>query len=286
SSGSYTTPTLTSSMGSHGNTYCSSTQGTQIDNFALSRLNGIQLRLDALGSGISDLMTDASNAQQNAASTPPVYQFAAYTMDSSWQIGMTSSNNYNQLMALTTNYVSAWTAAAPNFGVLQYYSNDNGCGNASCSTGGGSHDVATNYTNALGAMNSIMPNPGNGTNIAGDTPQDVMFFVTDGVADEVNATCSQPLASGNRCQEPIDTTLCTTIKNRGIRIAILYTDYYPVTANSWYEGWIAPFQPTIASSLQSCASPNLFYEASIGADLGSALQMLFNTVTQTAHLTN
>ena len=286
SSGSYTTPTLTSSMGSHGNTYCSSTQGTQIDDFALSRLNGIQLRLDALGSGISDLMTDASNAQQNAASTPPVYQFAAYTMDSSWQIGMTSSNNYNQLMALTTNYVSAWTAAAPNFGVLQYYSNDNGCGNASCSTGGGSHDVATNYTNALGAMNSIMPNPGNGTNIAGDTPQDVMFFVTDGVADEVNATCNQPLASGNRCQEPIDTTLCTTIKNRGIRIAILYTDYYPVTANSWYEGWIAPFQPTIASSLQSCASPNLFYEASIGADLGSALQMLFNTVTQTAHLTN
>lgn len=286
SAGTYSTPKLTSSMGKNGNTYCSSTQGTQIDNFALSRLNGIQLRLDALSSGISSLMTDAYSAQQSATSTKPVYQFGAYTMDSSWQIGMTNSNSYNRLMALTTNYVSAWSSAAPNFAVLEYYSNDNGCGNASCSTGGGSPDVATNYDNAFGAMNTIMPNPGNGTNVAGDTPQEVMFFVTDGVADEVNSTCSQPLASNNRCQEPINTTLCTTIKNRGIRIAILYTDYYPVTANSWYQSWIAPFQPSLASTLQSCASPNLFYDASIGTDLGSALQTLFNTVTQTAHLTH
>jgi Flp pilus assembly protein TadG len=285
SSGNYTNPTLTSSGRTGGNTYCASTQGSQIDDFALARLNGVQLRLDALSTGISDLMTDAHNAQQLAASTPPVYQFGAYMMDSSWQIGMSSSNNYNQLMALTTNYVSGWSTAAPNFTVMQYYANNAECGNSACTSSGGGGDYATNYDNALGAMNTIMPNPGNGTNVTGDTPQEVLFFVTDGVEDEVNSTCSQPL-SGNRCQAPIDPTLCTTIKNRGIRIAILYTDYYQVTANSWYEQWIAPFQPNISTALQSCASPNLFYDASIGTDLGSALQTLFNTVTQTAHLTN
>ena len=41
-------------------------------------------------------------------------------------------------------------------------------------------------------MNTIMPNPGKGTNVAGDTPQEVLFFVTDGVEDESTSSCSQP----------------------------------------------------------------------------------------------
>ena len=41
----------------------------------------------------------------------------------------------------------------------------------------------------------MMPNPGKGTNVAGDTPQEVLFIVTDGVEDELNAsTCSQQTA--------------------------------------------------------------------------------------------
>ncbi len=280
----YSTPTVSS--GGTAKSYCSSTQGAQIDNYALARRNGIQLRLDALSSGVSSLMSDAQTAQQNAASTPPVYQFAAYTMDSAWQIGMSSSNNYNQLMAMTTNFVSGWSTAASNFGVMEYYANNAQCNSSACTSSGGGGDYATNYDNALDAMNTILPNPGNGTNVSGDTPQEVMFLVTDGVEDEVSTTCSDPLY-GTRCQSPINPALCTAIKNRGIRIAVLYTDYFQVTSNSWYESWIAPFQSNIAPQLQSCASsPNLFYEASIGTDLGAALQTLFNTVTETAHLTN
>ncbi len=268
--------------------YCSSSQGAQIDNYQLARNNNIKLRLDALNAGISDLMTDAYNAQQSTASIPPVYQFAAYTMDSPWQVGMlsTSTPAYNNLMALTTNFVSGWSTASPNFGVMKYYANNAECGNAACTTSGGGGDYATNYDNTLGAVNTIMPNPGNGTNVAGDTPQEVLFLVTDGVEDEVASSCSEAL-DGTRCQSPINTALCTTIKNRGIRIAILYTDYYQVTANSWYVSWIEPFQPDIASNLESCASPGLFYDAGLdSSDLGGALQTLFNTVVQTAHLTN
>ena len=83
----------------------------------------------------------------------------------------------------------------------------------------------------------------------------------------------------------MSTNWCTTIKNRGIKIAILYTDYLAVTANSWYTSWIAPFQSESAPALQACASPGLFYDAAIGSDLGAALSTLFAAVTQSGHLT-
>ena len=152
-------------------------------------------------------------------------------------------------------------------------------------------DVATNYDNSLGKLSqaSYIPNPGNGTNQTGDTPQEVLFIVTDGVEDEQN---------GGRLQQAINdlgnapggnssgTNWCTTIKNRGIKIAILYTEYLPVTANSWYKTYIAPIQSDIGPALQACASPGLFYDAAIGADLGQALTALFQAVVQNGHLTN
>jgi hypothetical protein len=59
-----------------------------------------------------------------------------------------------------------------------------------------------------------------------------------------------------------------------------------VTADYWYNDWIAPFQSSIASNLESCASPGLFYDAGVdSSNLGSDLQTLFNLAVQTAHLT-
>ena len=44
-----------------------------------------------------------------------------------------------------------------------------------------------------------------------------------------------------RCQSPINPALCTTLKNRGIKIAVLYTTYLALPTNAWYNTWIAPF---------------------------------------------
>jgi Flp pilus assembly protein TadG len=286
SSTTYSAPTVGSSGSGSGNSYCAASQGTQIDNYQLARNNSITLRLDELNSAVSTLMNTAYAAQTaSTQTTPPKYQVAAFSMDSTYSIGLT------ELMGLTSNYVSGWSSASPNFQVMEMYSNNNDCassGSNPCATSGGVGDVETNYDDSLGKINSgqsySMPNPGNGTNTTGDTPQEVLFFVTDGVEDETTSSCSEPL-TGTRCQAPINTALCTTIKNRGIRIAVLYTTYLPVPNNTWYEDWIAPFQPDISTSLQSCASPGLFYQAAIGEDLGQALSNLFESVTQTAHLT-
>ena len=117
----------------------------------------------------------------------------------------------------------------------------------------------------------------------------MLFIVTDGVEDE---------HSGSRLQQAINdlgnapggnsssTNWCTTIKNRGIKIAILYTDYLAVPANSWYESRIAPIQPDIGPALQACASPALFYDAGLdSSNLGQDLAALFAAVTQSGHLT-
>ena len=175
--------------------YCDVTKhGAQIDNYALARKNNITLRLDELNSGVTTLLQTASTtAKSSQFATPPNYRFSVYSMDSLWQIGLT------QLMPLTTNYVSQWSTASANFGVMEMYSNNNDCANAACSSGtttpGG--DVATNYDDSLGKLSqtSYIPNPGNGTNQPGDTPQEVLFIVTDGVEDEQN---------GGRLQQAIN----------------------------------------------------------------------------------
>jgi hypothetical protein len=282
-----TTPTQSS--GSYSNVYCNvAKQGAQIDNYQLARNNSITLRLDELNSGISTLLqTASSTAQSSQFSTPPQYQFSIYSMDSLWSIGLT------QLMPLTTSYTSNWTTDSTNFGVMEMYSNNNDCANAACSSSttapGG--DVATGYDDSLGKLSetSYIPNPGIGTNQAGDTPQEVLFIITDGVEDEesgasrlqqtINDLGNAPGGNSNSAN------WCTTIKNRGIKIAVLYTDYLAVPANSWYESWIAPIQSDISPAMQACATPGLFYDAAIGSDLGQALSALFAAVTQSGHLT-
>ena len=66
--------------------------------------------------------------------------------------------------------------------------------------------------------------------------------------------------------------LCTAIKNRGIKIAVLYTTYLALPTNSWYNTWIAPFNAgpynpsvnsEIAANMQSCASPGLYFEVRV-----------------------
>jgi hypothetical protein len=63
------------------------------------------------------------------------------------------------------------------------------------------------------------------------------------------------MVSGSRRQSLMDPGWCTTIKNRGIRIAVIYTTYLPLPTNSWYKTYISPFQAEIGPTLQSCASP-------------------------------
>jgi Flp pilus assembly protein TadG len=230
---------------------CHESDTSPNDYYGLARSLGVTLRMDLLNQATQNLMTTAQNTMNGNNAT---YRAAIYTFN----IG------FNTITSLTSNLGSAKTQAA-NIQLYEVpYQNWN-------------NDTITNYTSAMNQINSIMPNPGNGTNSPGDKPQEVMFFVTDGVEDET--------VGSSRVQSLMNPSYCTTIKNSGIRIAVLYTTYLPLPTNAWYNSYIAPFQPNIGSTLESCASPGLYFQVSTDQDISSALISLFNTAVATAHLT-
>jgi Flp pilus assembly protein TadG len=255
---------------------CAPNQGAQLDNYALAKKLGVKLRLDELTAAVSTLLSTAQTTTNSSPhNPPPAYRFSIDSFDSLWQPGFTT------LMPLTSNYVSGWTSASANFGVMEMYKNNYVCATSACASGVRVDDAETDFDNAMSSVNAQMAAPGNGSNQAGDTPQEVLFLVTDGVEDEDS--------SGIRLIQPINagssTNYCDVIKARGIKIAILYTDYLPVPASSYYQQSVASFQSDIGPALQSCASPNLFFEAAIDADLSQALSQLFQNVVMSANLT-
>jgi hypothetical protein len=226
------------------------------DNYALARNLGITLRIDLLQQATQNLMTTAAATE---AANNNTYKVAIYTFDVA----------YNTIQTLTSNLTTAKNAAS-NIKALEVY--DNNCLTSSnCN-----NDEDTNWDLALSDINTIMPNPGGGTNVGNDTPQEVLFIVTDGVEDEN--------VSGTRTYQ-MSTAECTTIKNRGIRIAVLYTEYLPLPTNAWYNSYIAPIQSNIAPTMQACASPGLYFEVTSGGDISSAMTALFQQAVSTARLT-
>jgi Flp pilus assembly protein TadG len=246
-----------------------------VDNYALARSLGVTLRIDLMAQATASLM---STAKATEAANNNVYKMALYTFDVA----------VNAIQGTPTSNLTLAATEASGIQVLQVY-NNNCLTSSNCND-----DTDTDFNNAMSIINTNMPNPGGGTNVNGDTPQEVLFIVSDGVDDKNSTTCSQPTigySGGTRCQQPFDTTWCTTIKNRGIRIAVLYTEYLPLPTNSWYEtGYgtfkgIAPFQPTIATNMQACASPGLYFDVQSGGDISSAMAALFQQAVSTARLT-
>jgi Flp pilus assembly protein TadG len=233
------------------------------DNYTLAKNLGVVTRMENLASATQSLMSSAASMEGSNQQ----YQMAIYTFNNS---------SLSTIQALTSNLGNAKTAAA-NINVEEVYSN-----NWLTKTSQNS-DTDTNFESAMSSINTIMPAPGTGT--PASTPQEVLFIVSDGVDDEVASSCSQTF-DGNRCQQPFDTTWCTTIKNRGIQIAVLYTDYLPLPTNSWYNDWIAPFQNQISPNMESCASPGMFFSVTTDGDITAAMQTLFQQAVAAARLTH
>jgi len=234
-----------------------------VDNYTLANQLGVVTRMENLASATQSLMSTALSTEGTNTSQ---YQMAIYTFNDA---------GLNTIESLTSNLAAAQTAAA-NINVLEVYSNNY------LTKTNNNNDTDTNFETAMSQVNTVMPSPGLGT--PNSTPREVLFIVSDGVDDEVSSSCSQSL-DGNRCQAPFSTTWCTTVKNRGVLIAVLYTDYLPLPTNSWYNDWIAPFQNQISPNMESCASPGMFFSVTTDGDITAAMQTLFQQAVATARLT-
>jgi Flp pilus assembly protein TadG len=232
------------------------------DNYTLAKNLGVVTRIENMATATAALTATAQSTEQADAAT---YRMAIDTF---------SDSGINAIQNLTGNLTQAQNAAA-RIDVQEV------CSNNWLTCSNDNNDTDTNFESAMQQVNALIPDPGSG--VSGQSPQEVLFLVTDGVDDENAATCSQA-PDGTRCQQPFDTRWCTTIKSRGIRIAVVYTEYLPLPTNAWYSEWIAPFQNQIGPNMQSCASPGLFFEVTTDGDITTALQSLFQQSVSEARL--
>ena len=245
-----------------GNPIDSST-GRPIDNYALARRLNVVLRTDLVTRAAANLMDVAATTSQTNG--------AAYRMSVS-----TFDTVFRTVQSMTSDLAAAKTKAAATSMQVVCQENQLVCGT-------NNNDMNTNFTAMQSGLTGILTPPGDGTRVAGDRPQGVIFIVTDGVRDEALGS----LRWIGQLERPstTDPQICESAKAGGYRIAILYTSYLPLTTNSFYNTYVAPFQSQISPNLKACASPGLFYEVSTGGDISAALAQLFQSAVATAHLT-
>ncbi|MGQ0685136.1 TadE/TadG family type IV pilus assembly protein [Bradyrhizobium sp.] len=238
--------------------------------YKLAKSLGVTTRIDVLRSATQQLMDTAGNTQTYSNQ----FRMAIYDFGAS-----ASTTALRSLFSLSSSLTSAKSAA----------------GNIDLMTVNGQNenkDQHTQYTKILPAMNSAISSPGTGTGTS-SSPLKYLFFVSDGVADEDNSGCLKPVTSGSRCQSPINPALCTAIKIRGIKVAVLYTTYLDLPTNNWYNKWISPFNKgpygpspnsEIAQNMQSCASPGLYFEVSMTQGISDAMNALFKKAVADARI--
>jgi Flp pilus assembly protein TadG len=222
-----------------------------IDDYALARQLGVTLRIDNLQTAVQTLASTASSAQVTNNVT---YNMAIYTFDA----------NFNTITGMTTP--SSAQTAANNIKLLEIYQ----AGYVTRSSQYDEFEGDTASTSALTSINNLMPNPGIGTT---SSPQEFLFIITDGIEND---------SSGIGL---LNTELCTTIKNRGIQIGVVYTTYYPIPTYFPYQDYVEPIQSQIGPNLQACASsPSFYQEVNTDGDIGQALQAIFAAYTASSHL--
>ncbi|ACA17156.1 conserved hypothetical protein [Methylobacterium sp. 4-46] len=224
------------------------------DYYAKAKNLGVKMRIDVVRDATQQLM-DTASAKAIAAGQ---YRMAIYSFGTSC-----SGIGLNQVSALTANLSTSKTDAGALDLMTVPYQNYN-------------NDQCTDFDGIFARLNSAVPNPGSGASAA--SPQKVVFFVSDGVADaNYPSTCTKPTTNG-RCQEPITLANCQALKDRGIRVAVLYTTYLPLPTNGWYNTWIAPFSSQIATNMAACASPDLYWPVSPSEGIADAMKGLFKKV--------
>jgi Flp pilus assembly protein TadG len=239
--------------------------------YNLAKSLGVTTRIDVLRTATQQLMDTASSTETYSSQfRMAIYDFGA----SSATIGLRA------LFSLSSSLSSAKTAAG-SIDLMGVYGNNDAY----------TADKDTQFTTVFPQINNAITSPGTGTS---SSPLKYLFFVSDGVADEPNSGCLKPMNGiAPRCQSPINPALCTTLKNRGIKIAVLYTTYLQLPTNSWYMSWIDPFNQgpfgpspnsEIAQNMQSCASTGLYFEVSPTQGISAAMTALFQKALADARI--
>lgn len=229
--------------------------------YNLAKNLGVTTRINVVAQATASLMDTAIESRKSSNQ----YKMAVYTFGEKAE-----DTKLLEVISATTDLAKAKTQAATvELMSIPYQGYDN--------------DQQTDFDRAFTQIGDKMGTPGSGLTAA--SPEKILFFVSDGVGDSYKPTDCTKRLTGGRCQEPIDIKYCTALKNKGYKIAILYTTYLPLPTNGWYNSWIKPFQNEIPQRMEACASPDLFFEVSPSEGISDAMTTLFKKIVNTPLLT-
>ena len=251
----------------------------------------IQLRADAVGYAVNALLAQA-NSTETTTGLPTQFGVGLYPFIQNLCTASAGSSN-SCSVGMTTNLTGA---TITNFAAQLASLLDTGT-NATLGSGG------THFENALNSMNKLITSVGTGTSSSNALPY--VFIVTDGSQDYQTqsggswssqnwfATSAVPYQNSATVIPPNTVTssnYCTTMKNRGITVAILYIPYQTIqNANASFanneDGYANANIANIPAALQACASTNFFYSATTPTDIQNALLAMFEQAVSTAHIT-
>ncbi|MCW0198102.1 pilus assembly protein TadG-related protein [Sphingopyxis sp.] len=259
--------------------------------------SSIVLRKDEVVSAASQLIPFAAN---QAAQYHVTYQAQMFSFD--WARS-SKDTPVKQLNSLTNvNSYSSGFSAASIFPVDDYWWK-----NSMPSSSTNNDDKATDVAGMLTYFSDKTNLPDAGTGAPGAVPQKILFIITDGMLDQPDGGSRYfgPMRA-DKSGKSYELAKCTAIKARGIKIAILYTQYLPesLAGDSWSQSNIAPFLPAppspypngnagssdqVLTALQKCASVGtngapLVQTVTADDNITTALQQLFSTALQTARL--
>lgn len=235
--------------------------GSNRDYYSLAKALGVTTRIDVVRQATQNLMATAEKTE----TTTNQYRMAIYHFGTAADLIDAQAPTPYLVSSLSPNLTQAATnAAAIDLMIMP--------------SAGYNSDRQTNFNSMFASFNnSIITSVGTGESAA--SPQKVLFFVSDGANDSYDCAYS----NGNTCRRitPLDTTTCTTLKNKGVRIAVLYTTYLPLPTNTFYNQYLAKYvSPTsqLASQMQACASPGLYFEVGPNQGISEAMSALFTRV--------
>ncbi len=286
--------------------------GSYADTYWYTRNKGITLRIDELRRATSELV---KTALDEAAVNGATYQAAIFGFDYEANFrriypmapGVVKIAEKTPSAATIANGVT-FKATANSTAVELAMLDDktgNGCPAVGCTST--NRYLFTSYKGLFDGMQGAGFLPamgGNGTLTVGDTPQAILFVVTDGMSGEksslvdgvwskegssaaVDRTRSELSGSLPNPTNPSHMNKCNAIKARNVRIAILYTEYTPDSIASDSPGqraWALSRIPFVEGKLRDCASPGLMLKVSTGSDISTALSALFKKAVATPRL--
>lgn len=230
--------------------------------YNLAKRLGVTIRIDVVAQATAALMDTAKSSRKSSNQ----YRMAVYTFGEKAE-----DTKLLEVSALNDNLDQVKTMAS-KIGLM------------SIPKQGYDNDQQTDFDRALKSIGALMGTSGTGSS-AGN-PEKILFFVSDGVGDAYKPSSCTKATTNGRCQEPIDTTQCEVLKNKGYRIAVLYTTYLPLPTNDWYKKWIRPFQNEIPTRMQACASPGLYFEVSPSQGIADAMNALFLKIITSPRLSS